>query len=136
MFADDSDKKHMTKKDIIKIFSLTFVISTVFFVAQAQETGSASAETSGKTIINFPVAELGNCANKTECKTFCDKTENIQACIDFAKSHNLVTKDESNKAKQLAEALKSGGPGGCQGPCSPLPADKRAPTTCARPTRP
>jgi hypothetical protein len=40
--------------------------------------------------INYPVAELGNCASKEECKAFCDKQENILECVVFAEQQGLI----------------------------------------------
>ncbi len=73
------------------------------------------AETPQGLNITFPVAELGNCKNETECKAYCNKSENIDACIDFAQKNGLITADEANKAKQLKDITQEGGPGGCKG---------------------
>lgn len=40
--------------------------------------------------VTFPIPELGNCANITECKAFCDKTENRTTCQSFAQSHGIT----------------------------------------------
>ena len=63
--------------------------------------------------IIFPIPELGNCNNKTECRAFCDKEENVAICTDFAQKHNLVSKDQADKTRKIVE-IKTG-PGGCQG---------------------
>lgn len=62
--------------------------------------------------IAYPVKELGNCKSETECRTFCDKPENIKVCVDFAKRHNLLSDEEIEKAEAF---IKIGeGPGGCK----------------------
>ena len=62
--------------------------------------------------IQFPVAELGNCGSKEECKTYCDEPDNIEACISFAEENNLMPAKEIEHAKKfLAAGAK--GPGGC-----------------------
>jgi len=66
--------------------------------------------------ISFPVAELGNCGSQAECKSYCDKPENLSACIAFAESHGLMSQDEAARAKKFA-AVKTG-PGGCTGQSS------------------
>lgn len=74
------------------------------------------ADSDGITTVKvaFPIAELGNCNSKQECKTYCDKTENISACAAFAQSHGLISQQQKEKADKLSTALKSGpGPGGC-----------------------
>jgi len=64
--------------------------------------------------IVFPVAELGNCKNKTECKAYCQQKEHIDACIAFAKSHQLISQEEASRAQRFKDVLKDGGPGGCK----------------------
>ena len=66
--------------------------------------------------VAFPVAELGNCGSKEECKTYCDDVENIAVCVDFAERHGLMSGEELQEAKQVAQALSQGAklPGGCR----------------------
>lgn len=67
--------------------------------------------------ITFPVAELGNCTSRDECRAYCDQTEHMDACTAFAKAHGLVTNDEATKSQKFSEILKSGGgPGNCATP--------------------
>ncbi|MBI4094223.1 MAG: hypothetical protein HY436_00250 [Candidatus Liptonbacteria bacterium] len=69
--------------------------------------------------IAFPVAELGGCRNKQECKTFCDSPANMQACISFAKAHGLMNDEEAAHAERFAERMRTNaGPGGCNSPQS------------------
>lgn len=73
------------------------------FIAHAQE----------DTIV-YPVAELGNCENKSACKQYCAGTEHIEACIAFAEVHGLMKKEEAEVAKKFAHSMQeNGGPGGC-----------------------
>lgn len=64
--------------------------------------------------ISYPVTELGNCADKTACKAYCDKQDNVDACLSFAEKNNLMSKEEIKTAKSFK---KTGmiGPGGCKG---------------------
>jgi hypothetical protein len=62
--------------------------------------------------IQYPVAELGNCKNQAECKTFCDKEKNMESCLNFAEKNNLMSAEEIKLAKNFM-ATKSNGPGGC-----------------------
>lgn len=66
---------------------------------------------SAQSQITFPVAELGNCADKESCKAYCDKSENMSACISFAKKNGLMDDSEIKAAENI---LKNGGPGGCK----------------------
>lgn len=60
--------------------------------------------------ITYPIAELGSCKSKADCKSYCDKLENISVCVDFAKNRGMISEDEATRAKKLG-SLK--GPGGC-----------------------
>ena len=63
----------------------------------------------------FPVAELGNCASRTECERYCALPENMAACLDFAEEHNLIPKGKIEMARKMLEMGDIGGPGGCKG---------------------
>lgn len=92
--------KFLTILGVLAISSLS-LIGTLF----AQE-NSALAN------IKYPVKELGNCQNESECRAYCDNPDNIEACIDFGEKHNLMSKEEINKARKFVVA-GSKGPGGC-----------------------
>lgn len=64
--------------------------------------------------VSYPVAELGNCANQTSCKAYCDKPANIDACLSFAEKNNLMSKEEIKVAKNFKNTGMTG-PGGCKG---------------------
>lgn len=68
--------------------------------------------------IVFPIAELGNCESKDECRDYCDEPGNMRQCISFAKAHNLMTPEEAEIAEEFSETLgrQGGGPGGCTSP--------------------
>ena len=68
----------------------------------------------GKTF-TYPIPELEGCRNESECRAFCDNPENrIGVCWEFAKKHNLVTKEEVARAEKFTKAAISGGPGSCK----------------------
>ena len=69
------------------------ILSTILFTASIVLTGSAYAQE-----VNFPIAELGNCIDKQDCKLFCDKPENNDACLSFAKKNKLMSEEEVNRA--------------------------------------
>ena len=79
------------------IISLTFLINDL----SAQEN------------IQYPVEELGNCKNETECHVYCDKLANINACLDFAKKNNLMSGEEISQARKFM-AASDDAPGGCK----------------------
>jgi hypothetical protein len=53
--------------------------------------------------VTFPIAQLGNCANTTECHTYCAQPANQQACAEFARHKGLgkykQEKEKIDKAK-------------------------------------
>jgi len=64
--------------------------------------------------VTFPIAELGGCTSKAECKTYCDQTEHRDACVTFAEAHGLMHKDEVAAARSFIKKVQSGeGPGSC-----------------------
>lgn len=65
--------------------------------------------------IEYPVEELGRCQNREECKQFCDKPENMESCLEFAKKIGLMSDREVEKAKKMAMVGEMEGPGGCVG---------------------
>lgn len=72
------------------------------------------ARASSKNDIIFPVQELGNCKNETECHVYCDKTENSRACLVFVKKHKLLSEEEIKKWEEFIDVASGGGPGGCK----------------------
>ena len=88
-----------------------FVFGFVFCFLMAFLAGSVWAQETAD--ISYPVAELGNCQNQVACRQYCDKPENSQACLDFAKKKNLMSDDEVKKAEKFL-AAEGQGPGGCK----------------------
>lgn len=71
-----------------------------------------NAQAQANLNITYPVKELGDCKNEGECRTYCDKPENIGPCVNFAEKNNLLSPEEAARAKAFA---KTGtGPGGCK----------------------
>lgn len=68
--------------------------------------------------MQFPVQELGGCANKDACRQFCDNPVNRDACTAFAKTHDLVSPEQQRQIDQRQKLLEliqtNGGPGGCK----------------------
>src|SRR3989338_3843622 len=56
--------------------------------------------------VTYPVAELGGCSSKQECKTYCDNINHIEACISFGESHGLMKKEDSSRARAALMQLK------------------------------
>jgi hypothetical protein len=58
--------------------------------------------------ISYPIEELGNCQNKEECSSFCDKTVNLEACLNFSKENKLLADCDLVNARSFLDHLNSG----------------------------
>jgi hypothetical protein len=96
------------------ILSISIIISSILISGVL--VGSSLAQTENKIFpdINYPVEELGGCENVNECRIYCDKLENLDACLNFAEKKNLMSEKEISYARKFKEAGMVG-PGGCQG---------------------
>lgn len=96
--------------------SLGFAIVDAQVGADGNSQGGAN---SSQTDITFPIPQLGNCASKDACKTYCNDTSHMQACIQFAQGHGLVSASEASQAKSFVQIITNGGgPDGCNSPDS------------------
>ena len=105
--------------------SLGVAFSFIFFasiVAEGQTvTPPAVPDSADSSVrgIAFPVAELGNCASKNECKNYCNQTGHMDACIAFAKSRGLMTEKDATRAEKFTKHVREGSsPGNCNSPAS------------------
>ena len=89
----------MKTKYFISFIAVGFlIIGSAFLSAKI-----LAQETTGAPSIQYPVAELGNCQDKTACKTYCDKPESMEACLDFAQKNKLMSEGEITTAKKFAD---------------------------------
>lgn len=98
--------------------SLAIIVSALAvagaFSIGAQQPDEATLAAAG---ITYPVAELGNCADKDACHAYCNEPARLEACIAFAKSHGLMNAAEVDRAERFAREISGdGGPGGCRTP--------------------
>ncbi|MDO8624135.1 MAG: hypothetical protein Q7R54_02155 [bacterium] len=63
--------------------------------------------------ITFPISELGDCTSQDACKAYCENSAHQSACFSFAEAHNLMSKQEIERARKFSGIT---GPGGCKGP--------------------
>lgn len=89
-----------------------------------------SANAASLADIEFPISELGDCANKEACREYCENDENREVCLDFAAKKGLMDKDEIEKAKRIPKT----GPGGCDSPraCQEYCKDPNNQETCIK----
>ncbi|MDI6734443.1 MAG: hypothetical protein QMD50_03095 [Patescibacteria group bacterium] len=94
------------------ILSFALIYSTLLFINVSAQTNNDGV--AGLAQIVYPIPELGNCGNEKACKSYCDKPENLDACLKFAEQHNLMSQGELATAKKFM-AAGTKGPGGCNG---------------------
>src|SRR3989338_160258 len=94
----------MTKK-LFNLSTISIVVVSIFLLAFVAFAGTVFAQNVSN--IEFPIADLGNCASADECKAYCDDSANIDSCIAWAKSNGI----ESERPE--APVPEEGGPGGC-----------------------
>ena len=58
----------------------------------------------------------GGCRGERECRQFCENPDNFETCLNFAKQNEFIPAEQVEKARRGIQALKEGGPGGCQTP--------------------
>ena len=94
---------------------VSFIILGFLIIGSAVLAGKILAqETTEAVDIQYPVKELNNCQNETACRAYCDKPENIKACVNFAEKNNLMPPEEIEMAKKFM-AAGAKGPGDCNG---------------------
>lgn len=116
-------KQHNTLRNIFSVVGASLAaLSLIVLVSVAAEgqtvhMPSAHEESASVRGIAFPVAELGNCASKNECKNYCNEPANMEACIAFAKDHGLMTEKDAQRAEKFTKHVREGsGPGKCSSP--------------------
>ena len=62
--------------------------------------------------IQYPVPNLGNCQNETDCRSYCDNADHAKECFAFAKKYHLISDEEAKKAADHFLNVTDG-PGGC-----------------------
>jgi hypothetical protein len=79
---------------------------------QAQSAPATPPAGGPPAAISYPVAELGNCADTSACRAYCDDSAHVTACLAFAEQHGLMSASEVVAAKKITSG-KLQGPGGC-----------------------
>ncbi|MFA5831462.1 MAG: hypothetical protein WC878_06550 [Candidatus Paceibacterota bacterium] len=90
---------------ISAVFALSAIaLSTAMVYAQPEVSGA----------IGYPIPELGGCKDRNDCKAFCEKGENMLACVNFAEKKGMLSGEELRVSRVVAEKVaKKETPGGC-----------------------
>lgn len=93
------------------------ILSNKSFVAVLVVTAALAGTAYAKSIfdLEYPIAELGGCADKKACKVYCDAPNNQEACDAFAASYGIgeAKKRVEDRRERRELAMKDGGPGNC-----------------------
>ena len=96
---------HLNRREIFRLPLLVFLVAAISF------TVAFSVHAASIFDIEFPIAELGNCADKAECKAFCAVEDHEEVCSDFAAKYGIGGARERVDKEKIIQ--KDGGPGNC-----------------------
>lgn len=83
-------------------------------VALAQSAVDAANTAAATAAITYPITELGSCKDKKACRTYCDDSTHMQACVAFAETRGLLSGENLRVSKLVAEKIATKQtPGGC-----------------------
>ncbi len=85
---------------------LLMSIGSVLFAQEEVISEDPVIET--ETDVSYPIAELGNCGSKDECRAYCDNPDHTDACLAWAEAQGIEVNHE-----RPVEVSREGGPGGC-----------------------
>lgn len=67
--------------------------------------------------INIMQGGPGGCKGKEACEAYCDDVSHMTECVDFAVQSGMMSPEDAERAKKMAEKginMMGGGPGGCK----------------------
>lgn len=106
-----------TNKKILGVIIVAAGLICGSLVMAEEKTRQEAAPDEGQARLNeiaFPIAELGGCLSREECKAYCDESDHVDACLAFAEARGLMSAAELAAAKKFV-GVGLAGPGGCQG---------------------
>ncbi len=89
-----------TKNRLLIFFLVAAVAASIGYVSYAQDENSELLQEEMPNIA-FPIAELGGCNSKEECRIYCDNLDHADACRTWAEKNGI------------AVSAPRRGPGGC-----------------------
>lgn len=105
---------------MIRFSSKLLVVSSIalaaLFIAGAYVFAAYDTDKAKLQLIKYPIADLGNCKSFDECKSYCNKDENIPKCLRFDIKNSLFSEEDTRDAERLLNLMdESGLPGKCKG---------------------
>lgn len=68
-------------------------------------------EQKGLEVLKTEGGGPGGCKSNEECRAYCENTEHMRECMDFAVNHGLIPPEEAERVQKM---MTMGGPGGCK----------------------
>lgn len=101
----------MSKKIIFSSLILAgLLIGASVLAAADTATASKVADT-----LSYPIAELGDCTDKDNCRLYCEQEANMLACVDFGAGKGMISQEEAKLAKKVIPKIIAGQtPGACK----------------------
>ncbi len=87
---------------IALLISILFLFS-VMHVSYAQSITPEATSTS----LTYPIASLGNCSSKTECRTYCNDPVHREACTQFAVKAGIISPTPVLMDEGLTQVMKA-----------------------------
>lgn len=84
--------------------------------AQAHNLISSEEADKARRFADLGAIGPGGCTGQNECEAYCENVSHIEECVAFAEEHDLLSPEELQEARQIAQAISQGVqlPGGCQ----------------------
>src|SRR3989344_2680633 len=92
-------------------FLLTFglTVLTVFFVFVFYSYGQEEFDKSKALQIVLEKGGPGGCDSEVSCSNFCDNSDNLEVCMNWARSNGVVVSEKA--VEKHSKKIREGGPG-------------------------
>ncbi|MEK7498088.1 MAG: hypothetical protein AAB656_04170, partial [Patescibacteria group bacterium] len=97
----------MRLKKLLIIGSWFVALCFVFLGVQRANAQSTGTEKAAEYGVTFPISELADCEDLSECRTFCEDPVNKEACVAYAKQKGFYKEDEFEPDEALVTRAKS-----------------------------
>lgn len=57
----------------------------------------------------------GDCKSQEECEDYCSDSSHSQECLQFGEQSGMMRPEDAQRAGEMMQAMRRGGPGGCRG---------------------
>ena len=96
-----------------KIVLIVGIIS-LFFVSEMAFAQSPENKVSDANVV-YPIAALGSCKDKGDCKNYCSVSAHMLNCVNFAEAQGMLKGEDLRISKVVAEKIsKNETPGQCK----------------------